>query len=174
MKFFVLIVVLFFSLNSVFAETNTQKIKQLSVQIQQLIVVDGTRKGYNSPSDIERRKKIDALNQEIKRLRDEDQQGFQKQSEAMQSEYLNLFENMKTCTRSGAKIVTGNQYILGNKNGVCYYQIDFGTSGNYFLCKFPMSVAKRYAEESLSSIKNNVKSSYVEPTMDKYCELLKR
>lgn len=170
-KFFGLIFILVLSFNSVLAETNGQIIQRLSLQLQKHNVVEATRKGYNSPSDVERRKKISELNQEIARLRKEEQNKFTNDIKAMESEHINLLNNLKTCTRSGAKVITGNQYVLGSKNGLCYYRVDVGTKGRHLLCSLPMDVAKKFAQEAINSINSGKESSYTESVLSgNYCK----
>lgn len=166
-----IIFVLLLAASSVFAETNAKKIQALSTELQKHTVVDATRKGYNSPYDVERRKKIEALNKQINQLREEDRQNLLKEVDAMENEHIRLMQNLKTCTRSDAKVFTGNQYVLGQRNSTCYYRIDMGRNGNYMLCGFPMSVANQYAQEAITSIKTGKTSTYVESMTNKYCEL---
>ncbi len=169
-KLFLLIFILVLSFNSVLAETNGEIIQRLSVQLQKHNVVEATRKGYSTPADLERRKKINELNQEIARLRKQEQNNFNNKLNEMEASHINLMNNLKTCTRSGMKVMGGYQYVLGSQNGVCYFRMDIGTQGRYLLCSFPMDVSRRFADEAINAIKTGKDSSYTVSATEKYCK----
>ena len=153
-----------------FAETDSQKIQRLSTQLQKHQIVDATRKGKYEPSDIERRKKMRELSKEITDLRKNIYNDIQKQVNDMEQQHINLLNNLKTCTKSSAKGITGYEYVLGSQNGKCYYRADVSTK-YYVYCAFPMSVAKQYAVESMNVVKSGKNSAYIDSVADKYCKM---
>ena len=156
--------------STAFAETNNQKIQRLSAQLQKYQIVDATRKGKYEATDIERRKKIQALSKEIAELRQKQYNDLQNKIDSMIEPHINLLNNLKTCTKSSSEGILGYEYVLGTKNGKCYYQADIGPK-SYIYCAFPMSVARQYAVESINAIKSGKENAYIDSVTDRYCTL---
>lgn len=155
---------------TVLAASTSEQIRELSGQLTKMQIVDATRKNYSEPTDIARRKKMAELSAQIKNLQKQQNDEIYASIDNMQNDHIQLMENLKTCKKSGAKTITGTNYILGITNGYCKYQMNFGVNNNQaVLCNFPMSVTQQLAQESINSIKTGQYSKFVESTYNKYC-----
>ncbi len=167
-KFSIILLLLIVSTMTAIAASNNEQIRELSTQLQKMQIVDATRKDYSESSDIARRKKMSELDAQIYQLRQAQINDINQQLNELEQEVIQFLENLKTCKVSNIRAITERHSILGMENGFCRYRVSFGTK-TAIICKFPMTVAKQYAQESINSIKNRSESKFLEDVSAQYC-----
>lgn len=63
-----------------------------------------------------------------------------------------FFNKMKSCQPSSVKTILFTETVTGEQNGYCYFKMELNNKKARTECRFPMSVALKYAQESINGI----------------------
>ncbi len=175
--FYVLFLALIFVVGAVYASTTTelqQRREALTAEINQLrqqISAAGARGDIAEVKKIQ--EKHNALVKERYQLDNKIRLPYGQGSYGKdQTARIDFFNKMKTCQPASVQSLVFTETVLGKKNGYCYFKFALNSGKARTECRFPMSIAQKYASESIKGINQGVDLSSTRAIINnpEYCK----
>lgn len=155
-----LIMIFIVTMGTAFAATDEQirqRIQDVSVQIttlRQQLAEAGSKGDIVRVREIEKRH--NDLVKEKRGLENQLKYGPNGSFAGDMKARIEFFNKMKTCQPASVQTLMFTETISGKQNGYCTYKFALRSGKAYTICRFPMSVAQKFATESIKGASQGI------------------